>query len=265
MICATKSSVKRRSWLAVAGVLLLSSCAGVVIDPAPEVISAPAPVEDRVAIRRAEATTEREQLRALLISAGRALADDRLTVPASDSAYSWYQQVLAIDETHAEAHWGMLQITERYLQLAEQAFTSGRRGRGELMLQRALSVAATGEQVEAVRSRFKPQPDDSEFLLAIVDLTARSDTIIQRLRALASMAKNEQSRLLIVARTDAEGRWIYQVMREAVDGYRLRGNIELGSVPRIVLLDLGEGSVGENHVGEDFVGEGNVEEKSVKE
>jgi hypothetical protein len=184
-------------------------------------------------------------MRVLLASAARALASDRLTIPEYDNAYSWYQQVLAIDQANVEAHWGMFKITERYLQLAEQAFSRGSRGKGEWMLQKALAIAATTEQVELVRSRFKAQPSDREFLLVIEDLTARNDTITARLIELALLAKKAQSRLLIVARNDAEGRWIYRKMREAVDGHRLRGNIELGSVPRIVLLDLGVDGVKE--------------------
>ena len=138
-----------------------------------------------------------------------------------------------------------MQITERYLQLAEQAFSRGSKGKGELMLQRALSIAATVEQAESVRSRFKAQPSEREFLLATADLTVRNDIIAARLVELAQIARKAQSRLLIVARNDAEGRWIYRKMREAVDGHRLRGNIDIGSVPRIVLLDLGVGGVKE--------------------
>lgn len=223
--------------------LLLSSCVEVATDPVPKVVRTPESKEDLVAVQRAEEENRRHQLRILLANAERAFASDRLTIPVYDNAYSWYQQVLAIDETHAEAHWGMLQITERYLQLAQQAFSRGSRGTGELMLQRALAIAATAEQAESVRSRFKAQPSDREFLLAIADLTARNDTIKVKLVELALVAKKSQSRLLIVARNDAEGRWIYRKMREAVDGHRLRGNIQLGPVPRIVLLDLGVNGV----------------------
>ncbi|MEH6557459.1 MAG: hypothetical protein V7459_06180 [Oceanicoccus sp.] len=225
--------------------LLLASCVEVATEPVPQVVRVPAPKENPAAVRRAEEASQRHHMRILLASAERALASDRLTVPEYDNAYGWYQQVLAIDQTNAEAHWGMLQITERYLQLAEQAFSRGSRGKGEWMLQKALAIAATTEQIESVRSRFKAQPTDREFLLTIADLTARNDIITAKLIELALIAKKAQSRLLIVARNDAEGRWIYRKMREAVDGYRLRGNIKLGSVPRIVLLDLGVDGVKE--------------------
>ena len=40
---------------------------------------------------------------------------------------------------------------------------------------------------------------------------------------------------MIIARTDVEGRWVYQKMREAAPGYRVRGDIKLGSPVRIIL------------------------------
>jgi hypothetical protein len=41
---------------------------------------------------------------------------------------------------------------------------------------------------------------------------------------------------MIIARTDVEGRWIYQKMRDAVPGYRVRGDIKLGNPPRVQLV-----------------------------
>lgn len=70
------------------------------------------------------------------------------------------------------------------------------------------------------------------------DLSARNVGIKSVLSGIAQHARSQQSRLLIVARNDAEGRWIYQQMREAVKGFRLRGNIEYDAKPSIVLLDV---------------------------
>ena len=184
------------------------------------------------------AAQRRHRLRLMLANAQQALADDRLMLPVSGSAYSWYQQVLAQDELNAEAHWGMQQITLRYLQLAEQAFQSRRIDKAEQMLQRAEFIAASPAQTNAIRERYPQTVTDNEILLATRDLSARGGAIQSQLKMLAQQAKAGQSRLLIIARSDNEGRWIYQQMRSAVEGYRLRGNIEIGVVPRIVLLDL---------------------------
>lgn len=64
--------------------------------------------------------------------------------------------------------------------------------------------------------------------------------MVAALRAVANEAYLANSRFQIIARNDAEGRWIYQTMRDAVTEYRLRANLERGDKPRIILLDLPE-------------------------
>lgn len=200
--------------------------------PKPEPILMPErPVVDP-AIQQARRITE------LLVSAQSAFNKDHLMAPLAGSAFSLYQQVLALDETDAEAHWGMRQITARYMELAEQAFVVGNRGKATLMLERALAIAARPADVERLKAKYPPQPaTDNEFPLVARDVSARNDRVVTFLTELAGKARAVQSRIIIVARTDAEGRWIYQQMREAVVGYRLRGNIEIGSIPRVVLID----------------------------
>ncbi|WP_145999173.1 hypothetical protein [Oceanicoccus sp. KOV_DT_Chl] len=214
----------------------LVACNGFVAKPMPapvvEALVQPEPA------RQLSAAGQRQQLRVMLANAQQALADDRLMVPEFDSAYDWYRQVLAVDQENAEAHWGMHEITRRYLQLAEQAFDSHRLGLAEQMLRRAEMIAANPLTTEAIRQRYKQTVRTGEVLLPVGALSARNELIQQQLAELAQQARAKQSRLLIVARNDAEGRWVYQQMRSAVDGFRLRGNIEIGQVPRIVLLDL---------------------------
>jgi hypothetical protein len=174
----------------------------------------------------------------LLVSAQRAFNKDHLMAPLPGSAFSLYQQVLVLDEVNAEAHWGMHQVTARYMELAEQAFVVGNRSKATLMLERALAIAAKPADVERLKAKYPPRPAaENEFPFVVRDLSARNDRAVVFLTELAEKARALQSRITIVARTDAEGRWIYQQMREAVVGYRLRGNIEVGSMPRIVLID----------------------------
>jgi hypothetical protein len=222
----------------VLAVLLLVACAG---NSAPKksapIVASPSAM---AALERKQkiAQHKTEQLRHFLAYAQQALANDKLMLPAFDSAYYWYQQALAVDDLSAEAHWGMRQITARYLQLAEQAFSSGRIDEAERMLAGAGRVSATPKQLNDLRQRYRVKAADNEFYLSQEDLLARNGKIQQYLVALAEQAKASDSRLLIVARTDAEGRWIYKQMHTAVIGYRLRGNIELGRVPRVILIDL---------------------------
>ena len=196
----------------------------------------PVPVELAVDLA-AQHEAKRHQLRVLLANAEMALAADRLMIPVNDNAYNWYKQVLTLDELNPEAHWGMKQITGRYLQLAEQAFVSGRVEEAERMLQGAEKISATPRQIANLRERYRRQSFDNEVYLPLQELARRGKKIQQQLKDLAEQAKESQSRLLIVARNDSEGRWIYQQMRNSVGGYRLRGNIEVGRAPRIVFID----------------------------
>lgn len=196
-----------------------------------------------VATPPAVPVADQEKLKAqwitrLLVSAQNALNADHLMTPKSDNAYGYYQQVLRMDGKNAEAHWGMHQITSRYMELAEQAFKVGSRDKAMLLLDRALSVAAMPADAERLKAKYPSRPSaNNEFSLSVNDLSARNEKAKAYLAELAEKAKLKQSRIVIVARTDAEGRWIYQQMRTAVNGYRLRGNIEIGVAPKIVLID----------------------------
>jgi hypothetical protein len=51
----------------------------------------------------------------------------------------------------------------------------------------------------------------------------------------AQRVRESDETVLILARTDAEGRWIYKVMRESVGEYRIRGDIRITREPALVL------------------------------
>lgn len=224
----------------VLGPLLLSACAGPGpnTEAPPEVVVAPAPRLDIVEAQQQRLRERQQKIRHLLELAEQALAADRLRYPPEDNAFDWYQQVIELDELNADAHWGMKRITSRYFELAEEAYASGRPARAEALLKGALQVAATPAQVEALREAHGSQYRDNRFALSPQALSARNGSVRQQLADIARRAVAQESRLLIVARNDAEGRWIYKQMRDAVDGYRLRGNIEVGDHPHIQLIDL---------------------------
>lgn len=197
------------------------------------------PVVQPAAQESAPALQRAQQLRQILARAQQSLARDRLLLPEQDSAYYWYRKALRLDSDNAEAHWGMRKISERYLVLAAQAYERGARDQAEQLLQRALRIAASPADVAALRQRYPaPVVRDNAYLLAPDELAARSDKLVAYLAGLAELARAKDSRLQIVARSDEEGRWIYQQMRAAVEGYRLRGNISVGSSPRVVLIDM---------------------------
>jgi hypothetical protein len=187
---------------------------------------------------------ERRLVRMLLVRAQTALHADQLMTPANDNAYDWYQQVLSHDRDNAEAHWGMRRIGTRYAELAEQAYITGQRYKAETFLERGERVSLSPQEVRSIRQSYalKELPAKelpaNEFLLDGRSLSARNDVMIEQLAKVAVLAQQQSSRLTIYARNDTEGRWIYKQMRIAVDGYRLRGNIQIGRTPRVVLIDI---------------------------
>lgn len=198
-------------------------------------------LQSKLQIREQEALERQNrtrQVRYLLASAELALQRDRLMVPKSDNAFDWYQQVLAIDEANTDAHQGMQRITARYMALARESFERGLVEQGERMLWGAAQVSATPGQLQLLRDEYRGRLASRPPALELKALTARGEKIQRTLAQLAIRARDKNLRLLIVARNDAEGRWIYRTMREAVAGYRLRGNIEIGTVPRVELIDL---------------------------
>ncbi len=76
----------------------------------------------------------------------------------------------------------------------------------------------------------------NEYLLDASLLGKDDPQIITKLTEIAKKLKATNSLAMIIARTDIEGRWIYQKMRDAVPGYRVRGDIKLGSPARIQLV-----------------------------
>jgi len=183
--------------------------------------------------------SEDNELLSLLAQAKTAFSNDRLMRPKEDNAYRWYSQMLKIDENNLEAHNGMHTITARYFELAEHAYDAGRYNRAMLMLDRAAKVSANPQRIDELRVRYRPPVSaKNEFRLPVGHLNARNEELLHYLDQLTTQLVEAQSRLLIIARSDAEGRWIYQRMRSYAGGHRLRGDIKIGSIPAVIMIDL---------------------------
>ena len=67
------------------------------------------------------------------------------------------------------------------------------------------------------------------------EFARRSEAAQERLSDIAKQAEKLNAFFLITAPNDDQARWMFSIMREAVGGYRLRGNIELTSKTSIRL------------------------------
>ena len=232
----------RRLWerlpdlLTVGLVTMLAACrtapAPTVYSPSSTPANAPVPVEiSEDELRRSRVLAD------LLYDASNAYDENRLMLPAGNNAYEIYQEVLQLDPGNAVAMAGIKDIALRYVTLAEAAISQGEYTDADNYLNRAQrltpdrpEIAITKARLEQVR---KNRVDVHE--LDADALRAQSLEVMTTLAEIAQQIQRSGATFLIRARSDEEGRWIYKTMRDAVGGYRLRGNIEVAGTPAIVL------------------------------
>jgi tetratricopeptide (TPR) repeat protein len=198
--------------------------------PAPEPEPAPV-VIDEEQLRRARMLAD------MLYQAKNAFADNRLMLPAGNNAYETYQQVLQVDPGNAVALAGIEEIVLRYVALAEDAINKGQYDNATGYLNRAARLHADSADVASARSHLASARQNKVQMQALDPkaLSAKSLEVMTQLADIAQQIRAADATFLIHARTDEEGRWIYKTMRDAVGGYRLRGNIGLGGTPGIVI------------------------------
>jgi hypothetical protein len=177
-----------------------------------------------------EPTADQQRMIAdTLYAALQALDDDRLLTPVDDNAHARFKRVLAYDSDNELALEGLQNIVVRYLELAQESIRRGLFDEAELMIDRARFVdhshAGINPVVEALQS--ERNSEDLFFNLDNGEISNRSDSALEQLADIARQAQQHGAFFLITAPNDDQARWMFSVMREAVDGYRLRGSIEL--------------------------------------
>ncbi|HWK54464.1 MAG TPA: tetratricopeptide repeat protein [Hyphomicrobiales bacterium] len=199
-------------------------------EPEPEV-EAPPPAPD------AEYVRVQRMLADLLYSARIAVEDNRLMTPAGNNAYEIYGEVLRLDPGNAVAVQGIEEIARRYIGLADTALGKGQYDQAETLLARSARIDAQSPALQEARQRLAKARETrvETYALDPAGLSAQSLEMMNTLAQIAQDIMAREATFLINARTDAEGRWIYKVMREAVGGYRLRGNIDIGSPPAVLV------------------------------
>ncbi|HWV16060.1 MAG TPA: hypothetical protein VN030_11585 [Cellvibrio sp.] len=76
-----------------------------------------------------------------LLQANRALAEDKLTAPADDNAYSYFQSILTLSPSHQQAKIGLELIAARYLEKAREQLNLGNYDQVDIYSRRANFVA----------------------------------------------------------------------------------------------------------------------------
>lgn len=184
----------------------------------------------------------------VLAKADIALAANRLTLPQHNNAYDRYRAVLQIAPGNIQAKAGLLKIRDTYLKRIDQAIAQEDLQAAKQSLAILTELYPGDSSVaEARRLLRKVAPKSPKALPAVDDLTIKrfqlpASDLRQRgphtqamLAALAERLEQTQESILIRARTDAEGRWIYQTLNAATPTFRVRGDIAIGKPPAIEL------------------------------
>lgn len=230
-------------YLRVMGVVALASALGACQstpkqeEPVPVVQQAPAPVE---------VTPQQKVINSLLSEADYCLSQNKLLNPMADNAHDRYRSVLLMDPENERAKLGLQTISLRFVELARTAAKRGNMSEAQTMIKYARGIdnnSVVQDAAETLRKQVgtmpvaKPYtPGEGEVLLDAKLLQAKDPQITTQLVGVAQKAKQTDEFVLITARTDAEGRFIYQLLRNAVPGYLVRGDIKIGSPARVKLV-----------------------------
>lgn len=168
----------------------------------------------------------------------KALNANRLLTPPETSAYRYFSQVLAVDSSNAVAKQGIQDIAAKYLQLAEQAGRQGQFDSAKTFLSRAEQVDSFHAGLGPAKALLEAEINSTDLVMGINagELARQSLALVGQLEEIAIKARDSGAFVLITAPNDTQGRWIYAQMQAAVQGHRLRGNIELGETPTIRLV-----------------------------
>ncbi len=211
----------------------------------------PAPAPAPVAKPKPVITKEQQVINMLILNGEYTLSQNQLLTPKNDNAYDYFRAVLKLDPNNARAKGGLQGIVMRYVDLARQAAARGNYSHATAMLNNARIVdpnnllikevsTALTEQIKSAPPVEPYRGGANEFLLDASLLGKDDPQIIAKLTEIAQKLQATNSLAMIIARTDVEGRWIYQKMREAVPDYRVRGDIKLGSPPRVQLVPVAQ-------------------------
>lgn len=118
----------------------------VVSSPPLATAAVPAPVSPAPAI--GPGTVDRsEVVRALEVLARKSLRDDRLTQPPADNAHYYFSRLLALEPGNVAARRGFKEIAERFVVLAEQAFSKRNYPKAQALITLGLQVDPANEEL----------------------------------------------------------------------------------------------------------------------
>jgi serine/threonine-protein kinase PpkA len=112
------------------------------------------PGNDRLlALQQRISDLENAEIESYLLHAKAAFESDKLTTPAEDNAFFYYQKVLALRPGHEEALQGITTIAERYADLAEWSINEYKYSDAKIYVSKGLDVQPNHARLLALQER----------------------------------------------------------------------------------------------------------------
>jgi len=242
MFSFISSSLKSPVGLRLTLVALVCSLVSCQSTPTPE---AQTPVVQQVSTP-VELTAQQKMVNSLLAEADYCLSQNKLLNPIYDNAHDRYRAVLLMDPNNERAKEGLQTISLHLVDLARNAAKRGNLNEAQSLIRSAKGVdnnLVVQDAAETLRKQIgnapitkSYTPTEGEVVLDAKLLQSRDPQLTTQLVKIAQKAKQTDEFVLITARTDADGRYIYQLLRNAVPGYLVRGDIKIGSPARVKLV-----------------------------
>lgn len=188
----------------------------------------------------------------LLAQAQTAFREARYTSPDHDNAYDKFHSVLLLNPDNNQARSGLQAIMLRYAQLIRTALRDGRISSAKnymrqvevfypantllMDLKKKITKAQRAIATRVVKEREEQANYVEEIKLSRDDLASKSEEMTRLLAQIAIRLQQTKESVLIFARNDSEGRWIYRQLKSAVQGYRVRGDIRIARSPKIRIM-----------------------------
>ncbi len=196
-------------WLCIA---LLNACTNQNQQPAP-----PPPIDHaRIAVLLAEAEA--------------AETAKHLLEPVSGSAVELYRKVLALNPEDPVAARRIEGIAEAFMTQARQAAERQQYNIAWLALDRARRTDPLHPNIAATTQFLQTHENAKRYRLGFTtaQLDAQTKDTVLLLQGLGERAKNPSCRTTITAASDAQGRWMYQQLRQAQGDGRVRAQVQVG-------------------------------------
>jgi hypothetical protein len=227
--------------------LVVGACGAAPVKAPPPAAPAPEPVPVVAPAPPPPKSPRQRTVETLLAEAEFALQQGRLTLPLHDNAYDRFQAVQLLDPQNSAAGTGLQAILLVYLDRVQQAMAANRLQAAAVELRQAQQYFPASAQLDALVQELRKRGRDLEpvvaapadsgddrVLLPPQPLSSRTEEVKNLLIQLAQRVRESDEAVIIHARSDAEGRWIYKTMRESVGEYRIRGDIRIVRQPAIV-------------------------------